>query len=435
MTGGVKKGSVFILAVFICILHWLDVECHVISRLPPVVVLPGILCSRLWATLENATDAPLYCPRNSKLYNIWVSDSQILRPPCFYNRMVTTLNHSTCVHNSPGVKIGPVGYGNMSGCNCLNPEGPGPTLNVFSKMTNTLKSYGYIPGQNLKAVTYDWRLFGDPCFTPRLFEEIKDMIETSYDLNGGTPVVTLCHSMGCPILHKFFVSKSKEWKDTYVSQFINICGPFAGAAHSIVEFINAKPFEWIDRSYVDFLSPVFRSWPASTSLFPQELFTSKTSRVWDNITFVETPGKKYTGVDSINEILNLLKRRSKGREEHNYIDYGLRFLDIQQGLRDSVLNKGPGVKSTSCLYLVDVPTSVGSVYADANLTKHVKDLTLPGDGTVSAISVAGPCTQWKNNGENVSLEPFHLGKKVTHRAALSSVEIIDRVVEKLLGNL
>ena len=58
----------------------------------------------------------------------------------------------------------------------------------------------------------------------------------------------------------------------------------------------------------------------------------------------------------------------------------------------------------------------------------MKDLTLPGDGTVSSISVTGPCTQWKNNGENVSIEPFHLGKKVTHRAALSSDEIIDRVV-------
>ena len=127
----------------------------------------------------------------------------------------------------------------------------------------------------------------------------------------------------------------------------------------------------------------------------------------------------------------MLQNISIGRKERNFIDYGLKFLGIQQNLRDSVLNKGPGVKSTSCLYLVDVPTPVGSVYADANFRKHVKDLTLPGDGTVSSISVTGPCTQWENNGENVSIEPFHLGKKVTHRAALSSDEIIDRVVEKV----
>ena len=37
--------------------------------------------------------------------------------------------------------IGPIGYGNMSGCNCLNPEDVGPKLNLFLKMTNTLEKY------------------------------------------------------------------------------------------------------------------------------------------------------------------------------------------------------------------------------------------------------------------------------------------------------
>ena len=428
-----KKSSIPTLAITVLIMHMLTVEGKV-TRRPPIVVLPGILSSRLWASLENATNAPIFCPRNSKRYDIWVSEKQFLLPPCFYNRMVSTLNGSSCVSNSPGVTIGPVGFGNMSGCNYLDPEDPGPKLDLFAKMTNTLERYGYVSGKNLKAVTYDWRLYGDPCFTSRLFSKIKEMIETSYSVNGDTPVVTLCHSMGCPLLHKFFVSQDKEWKDKYVSQLISICGPFAGAAHSIVEYINAKPFEWIDRSYVDLLSPVFRSWPSTSSLFPQRLFTRGFSGVWDNITFVQTPGKNYTGVDSIYEILGLLQNISIGRKERNFIDYGLKFLGIQQNLRDSVLNKGPGVKSTSCLYLVDVPTPVGSVYADANFRKHVKDLTLPGDGTVSSISITGPCTQWKNNGENVSIEPFHLGEKVTHRAALSSDEIIERVVEKIMGS-
>ena len=424
------------------------------QQLPPVVVLPGILCSRLGATLNNATDAPIICPRNSKFYNIWISDTQFFHPSCFYRRMASTFknenrkkknNTSTpsqqeqqqCVHNSPGVTIGPIGYGNMSGCNCLNPEDVGPKLNLFLKMTNTLEKYGYVPGKNLKAVTYDWRLYGDPCFTPILFTQIKEMIETSYSNNGNTPVVALCHSMGCPILHKFFVSQTKEWKDLYISQFINICAPFAGAGNSLVEFINAKPFEWIDRSYVDYLSPVFRSWPGTSSLFPQQIMskTGSTNNVWGNITFVQTPDKNYTGADSIYEILELLSNDKKRLKEHNYIDYGLKFWNIQEELRNSVLNKSPGVKSTSCLFLLDVPTPIGSIYADNMLRKHVKDFFLPGDGTVSSISVEGPCTIWKNQGENISIEPFHLGKKVTHKAALSSMEIINRVVEKLVGNV
>ena len=102
---------------------------------------------------------------------------------------------------------------------------------------------------------------------------------------------------------------------------------------------------------------------------------------------------------------------SNDKKKHTFIDYGLEYLGIQQGLRDSVLNKGPGVKSTSCLYLVDVPTPVGSVYADQYFRKHVRDLTLPGDGTVSSLSITGPCTQWKSNGENVSIEPISSGQE------------------------
>ena len=95
------------LAMTVLIMHMLTVESKV-TRRPPIVVLPGILSSRLWASLENATDAPIFCPRNAKRYDIWVSDKQFLLPPCFYNRMVSTLNGSSCVSNSPGVTVGPV---------------------------------------------------------------------------------------------------------------------------------------------------------------------------------------------------------------------------------------------------------------------------------------------------------------------------------------
>ena len=65
-------------------LHMLTVESKV-TRRPPIVVLPGILSSRLWASLENATNAPIFCPRNSKRYDIWVSDKQ------FYFHHVSTI--------------------------------------------------------------------------------------------------------------------------------------------------------------------------------------------------------------------------------------------------------------------------------------------------------------------------------------------------------
>ena len=48
--------------------------------------------------------------------------------------------------------------------------------------------------------------------------------------------------------------------------------------------------------------------------------------VWDNVTFVQTPGKNYTGVDSIYEILGLLQNISIGRKERNFIDYGLKYF-------------------------------------------------------------------------------------------------------------
>ena len=125
------------------------------------------------------------------------------------------------------------------------------------------------------------------------------------------------------------MSQDKEWKDKYVSQLISICGPFAGAAHSIVEYINAKPFEWIDRSYVDLVACIpFLA--INIKFVPSAIIHKRFSGVWDNITFVQTPGKNYTGVDSIYEILGLLQNISIGRKERNFIDYGLKFLEYNK---------------------------------------------------------------------------------------------------------
>ena len=109
---------------------------------------------------------------------------------------------------------------------------------------------------------------------------------------------------------------------------------------------------------------------------------------------------------------------------------GPAYFESQLPIRNAVNGKAPGVR-TACLYLMDRKTLRGAVYADDTLRTQTGATYGPGDGTVLARSASVPCQQWADMGEDVSLEPFHLGPTVGHRESLQAPEIIERVLELL----
>lgn len=109
---------------------------------------------------------------------------------------------------------------------------------VFSNVVQTLKKEGYTEGHDLDAASYDWRV-------PPSHLEARDQyftntvakIEQMYQQNNNTPVVLLCHSMGCKVCH-YFLSfahrhKGKAWLDQHVHTYFVVGAPHLGAPKSV----------------------------------------------------------------------------------------------------------------------------------------------------------------------------------------------------------
>lgn len=132
----------------------------------------------------------------------------------------------------------------LSGLDAVNYLDPGGLVKqvswVFHHVTAALIEVGYQEGKDLDAAPYDWRI--PPSMLESRdshFTNIMAKIETMYEQNDKTPVVLLCHSMGCKTCHYFlnFVKNRKgagqEWIDKYVHSYFPVGGPHLGAPKSL----------------------------------------------------------------------------------------------------------------------------------------------------------------------------------------------------------
>merc|ERR1711939_1036693 len=186
----------------------------------------------------------------------------------------------------PGVEIEAVGFGNTSGCTVINPGDP-YEYNLYTSMFDTLERAGYVPGTTLRVASYDWRLFGDKCWTPKYFSAVTSLIESTSAKHGG-PVRLMCHSMGCPVAHAFLAKHvSDAWKATHITDFLAMAPSFGGAGSAVPNWISGP-------KYVDFLPVIVSnfgrtasgSWPSLVSLLPVNVGGA---HVWDDdVVFVST---------------------------------------------------------------------------------------------------------------------------------------------------
>ena len=110
---------------------------------------------------------------------------------------------------------------------------------VFGPVIEALKKAGYAEGHNLDAVPYDWRLppsaleERDEYFT-RTMQRVEEM----FLRNRGTPVVLLCHSLGCKMGHYFlnFVKSlpgGDEWLNLHIHTYMPVGAPHLGAPKAL----------------------------------------------------------------------------------------------------------------------------------------------------------------------------------------------------------
>lgn len=109
---------------------------------------------------------------------------------------------------------------------------------VFGPVIDALREAGYVEGKDLQAAPYDWRL--PPTQLEQrdeYFTRTMQLVKKLYVNNDKTPVVLLCHSLGCKTGHYFLNfllrNKGRTWIDKYIHTYMPVGGPHLGAPKAL----------------------------------------------------------------------------------------------------------------------------------------------------------------------------------------------------------
>ena len=61
------------------------------------------------------------------------------------------------------------------------------------------------------------------------YQDLKKLIEDTYEMNNQMKVTLIVHSMGGPTMHYFFIHQSQSWKDKYIDSIIGLSGAWGGS--------------------------------------------------------------------------------------------------------------------------------------------------------------------------------------------------------------
>eukprot|EP01071_Lankesteria_metandrocarpae_P013282 Lankesteria_metandrocarpae@DN696_c0_g1_i2.p1 len=252
----------------VCGFYW----CDAVNPLSPVIMIPGIAGTGLFASFDNV-DIP-ECgadPISQGLRRMWLSVTEVLPPLphqlCWIAKMSMEIpqckggdadSYSKSPSGCPLVESGPESvYRDRNGTNFMPQGFPGTKgfeyldyfngvgvigSAYFNKIAQGFRTAGYVDGESLFGFPYDWRL----PFWQMDFGALKDLIEHAKAENKNRKVVLLSHSMGSLILSYFLNTQvDKGWKDEHIETFVSVSGAFGGSS-SIIEALLTGFTEFFD---------------------------------------------------------------------------------------------------------------------------------------------------------------------------------------------
>ena len=241
---------------------------------------------------------------------------------------------------------------------------------------------------------------------------MKNLIETTYRENGNTPVVIICHSMGCLFSLYLFGEQEQSWKDKYIRSWITIAAPFGGATESLHSILSGYNFDLPFFYNVSQFRGLQQTFSSLTFLVPHpEIFGEKI--------ILRYNGKNYTASE-IPEILELTNRPNLYR--------------MWLKSKDLLSYEHPGVE-IHCIYSYGVATHDMTIYTeDFSFPDKPLIINGDGDGTVNTIS-ALTCDRWRKSSEekglNFTLSAF---PGIQHSSMVKEAIVIDHVLS-ILENL
>ncbi|KAK6726066.1 hypothetical protein RB195_004405 [Necator americanus] len=366
--------------------------CGAVAPNTAMFCVPGVAGSQLEANLTGKPDVvhPLCLRRTHKFFDLWLNLEKLLpiAIECLaHNLMLQTNSETGEVSSMPGVDIRVSGFGTSSSVEFLDKSRAAPGMYFFLLVENLVK-WGLRRDVNITGAPYDFRLA--PEHLGVYYQELKALVERSYDNAGYRQVVLIGHSMGNLVaLHFFTKIVDQAWKNKYIKGLISIGSPWGGSMKTLQTYASGYNFDVPNFILNPMkLRPAQRTFTSLASLFP-------TRMAWGGNELMTTVGNRnYTLADM--------------PEFFSYLEYETGWKQIGRlGIVDRTL-AAPGVM-VHCIFGVGLPT-INRLVWSSSAFPHKQPLEIrkgTGDGTVEEKS-SELCKHW-NPGNNA-------GKKVTvHR--------------------
>ena len=344
-------------------------------QLHPIVLVPGNGGSQVEGRINKTKVVHYVCSKTSDWFTMWLNLEQMIPEviDCWVDNVklkYDNVSHTTS--NNDGVEVRIPGFGNTTTVEWLDPSQRFFSI-YFSKIVEKLSLQGYERGVNIHGAPYDFRKAANE--HGEYFDNVKELIETTYKDNGNNSVILLTHSMGSPMMLFFLNHQSQTWKEKYIRCLTTLAGPWGGAVEALKVFAVGDNFgAWLVLNEKKLMGEQ-RTSPGLAWLMPNTPF-------WNNSeVLVETEGKNYT-VEDYQQFFNDLSEPN-----------GWLMREDTAGLLAGL--PAPGVE-VFCLHGEGVDTVEKLVYKEGEFPGSDPSVVVmgDGDGTVNTRSLVG-CIQWR----------------------------------------
>jgi pimeloyl-ACP methyl ester carboxylesterase len=375
--------------------------------LSPIVIVPGDGSNQLEARLNKPSTVSPLCHKKSDWYRLWLDSSQLLiATSCWSDNIKLLYNEaSDTLSNNYGVETRVPDFGGTSSFEELDPAVPLHLSAAFRQMVEKLVGQGYQRNISLRGAPYDFRYAPSSLVGAKYTDDLKQLIEETFHINGGRKVTLISHSMGCLQALYLLQSQSQSWKDTFVELWIPIAGAFAGAAKEMRLHASGDN----------------QGLPVSPKLIIEEQRSYETNfwlapvpSVFKDKVLVTSPSRNYTAQDYDDFFVDIK------------YPVGRKLMKRVAGLTGPTLANHPGVK-VHCLHSLGVPTPERFVYSSSDWSQNPQVINGDGDGTVNAWSLQ-ICEGWK---EHVAALEFNVTSTVFQGITHSGMIMDDRVLNEI----
>ncbi|EAX93591.1 Lecithin:cholesterol acyltransferase family protein [Trichomonas vaginalis G3] len=388
------------------------------TSLRPILLLPGIYGSNLFATYDNFAKH-WYCPKKQDHDIFWVNLKYIIPPTwnCLFEMLTAHYYPETdTIGSAPGMQVEVDDFGGEAGIKYVDKGVFGfHFIESFAPMLEYLKAKGYTVKKDLFGVPYDWRLAMD-ALRSTFFPQLKALIEEAYEKNDRKAVVVLGYSCGGLCLQNFLTAweLTQKWKDKYIHKVIMLAPAFGGSSNTIDVAYN-QYFPIVPFIKNDILRQAVENMPVLNGLFPNHyVFQNDTIIITDKGEEIKAPqlpefylshGKYNDGARKIfKKNLKWVQREPKPLGVKTYMLYN------------------SGVDTT---YTVDYRKG----YDDPQYTYT------GGDGTVPAKGPRYACDHWQDPKHPIICHDVNRVGDDWEHAPLSTNEYIHQVIYNATNDL